>query len=132
MAEPDELTRKIAQHLEVDHQYMVRVEAWDTERIAEVRSAGPQAGRLLGWKIMTHQTELSEEGRVVVAVVVREWPNQEEHDRLEERGRLIMDHAWPEILPCHQRPKSPPERGKAAELPAPLEYCGPTADLVGR
>jgi len=111
MAEPDELTRKIAQHLEVDHQYMVRVEAWDTERIAEVRSAGRKAGRLLGWKIMTHQTEPNEEGRAVVAVVVREWPNQEERDRLEERGRLIMDHAWPETLPRHQRPKSPPEEG---------------------
>jgi hypothetical protein len=45
---------------------------------------------------MTHQSEPSEEGRVVLAVVVREWPNQEERDRLEERGRLIMDHAWPE------------------------------------
>jgi hypothetical protein len=47
----------------------------------------------------------------VVAVVVREWPNQEERDRLEERGRLIMDHAWPETLPRHQQPKSPPEEG---------------------
>ena len=51
----------------------------------------------------------------MVAVVVREWPNQEEYGRLEERGRLIMDHAWPEILPRHQRPKSPPR--KAAGLP---------------
>jgi hypothetical protein len=44
MPEPDELTLAIARHLEVDWQYVERVEAWDVERIAEIRSAGRKAG----------------------------------------------------------------------------------------
>ena len=47
MAEPGELTLVIAQHLAVDSQYVERVEAWDAERITEVRSASRKAGRLL-------------------------------------------------------------------------------------
>jgi hypothetical protein len=99
MAEPDELTRIIAQHLEVDHQYIMRVEAWDTEQIAAVRSAGRKAGRLLGWKIFTYQSEPDDENRVVVIVCVREYPSQEERERLRERGPLLMDRAFPEIIP---------------------------------
>jgi len=45
MAEPDALTLAIARHLEIDVQYVEIIEAWDTERIAAVRSAGRKAGR---------------------------------------------------------------------------------------
>ena len=42
MPEPDELTLEIARALEVDWQYVKHVEAWDAERIAEVRAAPPE------------------------------------------------------------------------------------------
>lgn len=57
MAEPDELALKIARHLEVDWQYVERMESWNVDRIAAVRSAGRKAGRLLGYKIATVQAE---------------------------------------------------------------------------
>jgi hypothetical protein len=53
MAEPDELTSYIAQRFEIDMQSVELVEAWNTERIADVRSAGRKAGRLLGHKVIT-------------------------------------------------------------------------------
>jgi hypothetical protein len=99
MADPDELTLAIARHLEIDVQYVEIVEAWDTERIAAVRSAGRKAGRLLGWKIVTMQTAPNDEDRVVVVVCVREWPSQEVEDRLTERARILMSEAWSKILP---------------------------------
>lgn len=37
MPEPDELTLEIARALEVDWQYMTRVEAWNVEQVAEPR-----------------------------------------------------------------------------------------------
>ena len=107
MAEADELTRTIARHLEVDHQYSIRVEAWDTERIAGLRSAGRKAGRLLGWKIQTLQLEPDDENRVLVFVVVREWPSQEERERLGERAALLMEQL--PAPPCQaERPVSDP------------------------
>jgi hypothetical protein len=104
MAEPDELTLTIAQRLEIDAQYIESVEAWDAERIAQVRSAGRKAGRMLGWKIATQQTEPSDEGRVTVIVVVREWPDEEMRKRLMDRGRLLMSKFWSEILPPRPGP----------------------------
>jgi len=65
--QPDELTLAIARALEVDWQYAERVEAWDAERIAEVRSAGRKAGRLLGFKIATFQGQPDAENRVASA-----------------------------------------------------------------
>jgi len=60
VAEPDELTLTIARHLEVDWQYVRRIEAWDTEQIATSgRRAGGRA--LLGYKIATRQSEPNEE-----------------------------------------------------------------------
>lgn len=90
MAEPDELTLTIAQHLELDHQYVKRIEAWDAEHIAAARSAGRKAGRLLGWKIITHQTEPDDENRVTVIVVVRSGPSPEDDARLRKRGHLLI------------------------------------------
>jgi hypothetical protein len=99
MPEPDELTLAIARHLEVDWQYVVRVEAWNTERIAEIRSAGRKAGRLLGYKIATFQAEPDEENRVKVIVAVRKAPSAEEDKRMEDRARMLMDDFWSEHLP---------------------------------
>jgi hypothetical protein len=96
MAEPDELTLMIARVLEVDWQYFELVEAWNVDRIAEVRAAGRRAGRLLGYKVLTRQSSpRREDGRVVVAVVVREPPNDVEAERMRERAKLLIDSLWP-------------------------------------
>jgi hypothetical protein len=99
MPEPDELVLTVARRLEVDWQYVERVEAWNTERIAEIRSAGRKAGRLLGSKIITHQTPPDGENRVKVIVAVRESPNEEDHQRMEERARLLMEDYWSKQFP---------------------------------
>jgi|SRR5580704_11688736 hypothetical protein len=100
VAEPEELILAIMQALEVDGQYVERhIEAWDTERIAEVRSAGRKAGRRMNYRIRTFVTEPSDEGRVVVVVYLNEWPDKETKERLMERGRLLMDEAWKKIIP---------------------------------
>ena len=98
--QPDELTLEIARALEVDWQYAEVAEAWDAGRIAEVRSAGRKAGRLLGYKIATFQGQPDEENRVVVIVAVREPPNAEENQRMQERARLLMDNYWSRHLPA--------------------------------
>jgi hypothetical protein len=99
VSEPDELTLIIARHLEVDWQYVRRIEAWDTEQIAAVRSAGRKAGRLLGYKIVTRQSEPTEQNRVVVIVAVREPPTEEDRERMLERSRLLMDRAYSDLMP---------------------------------
>ncbi|MBF9131404.1 hypothetical protein I0C86_20915, partial [Plantactinospora sp. S1510] len=59
-----------------------------------IRSAGRKAGRQLGWKILTHQSDPArrEDGHVVVIVAVEEHPNPEERQRMKERSRLLFDH----------------------------------------
>jgi len=99
MPEPDELTLAIARHLEVDWQYVERVEAWDAERIAEIRSAGRKAGRMLGYKVATHQGRPDDENRVTVIVALREAPSAEEGQRMTERARLLMNDFWSKQLP---------------------------------
>lgn len=94
MDQPDDLTLSIARHLEVDWQYIEYVEARNTARIAEVRSAGREAGRLLDHKVATVQTEPDDEDRVMVVVVVRETPSSEKEQRMAERARLLMNEAW--------------------------------------
>lgn len=98
MAEPDELVLAIARRLEVDWQYVDRAEAWNAERISEVRSAGRKAGRLLGYKVVTAQSEPDDENRVTVIVAVREAPNAEEDERMQERARLLMEDFWSRSL----------------------------------
>lgn len=99
MAEPDELTLEITQLLELDGQYLENVEAWNAERIAEVRSAGRKAGRLMKYKIHTFQTRPNDEGRLTVGVVVAEWPDDEMRERLEERGKMLMEDFWEKLIP---------------------------------
>lgn len=98
VSEPDELTLIIARHLEVDWQYVCRFEARDTEQIAAVRSAGRKAGRMLGYKILTRQSEPNEANRVTVVVAVREPPSDEDHERMQERSRLLMDRAFSDLM----------------------------------
>jgi hypothetical protein len=101
MAGPDELTLAIARVLEVDWQYSELVEAWNTDRVAEVRAAGRHTGRLLGYKILTRQsTPRPEDGRIVVAVVVREPPNAADAERMRERAKLLIDNLWPSEPPA--------------------------------
>jgi hypothetical protein len=97
--EADELTLKIARCLEVDWQYVERVEAWNVERVAEVRTAGRAAGRLLGYKIATVQAERDDEDRVTVVVAVREAPNGEDDARMRERSLLLLDDFWSRVRP---------------------------------
>jgi hypothetical protein len=97
--EPDELTLTIARHLEVDWQYVERVEAWNADRIDEVRSAGRRAGRMLGYKIRTFGQTRDAEGRVVVVVVASEPPSAEEDRRMAERSALLIEQAWAKGLP---------------------------------
>jgi hypothetical protein len=99
VSEPDELALLIARHLEVDWQYVRRIEAWDTERIAAVRASGRRAGRLLGYKIVTRQSAPDAEDRVTVVVAVREPPSQEDHERLQERARLLMNRSFSDLMP---------------------------------
>jgi hypothetical protein len=99
MADPDELTLTIARALEVDWQYVEHVEAWDTERIAEVRSAGRKSGRLLGLKIATFQSQPNDENRVTVIVALRQPPNAEDGERMMERTRLLLDDFWSQQFP---------------------------------
>lgn len=99
MAESDPLKLTIARYLEVDWQYVERVEAWNTERIADVRSAGRKAARMLGMKIATHQTAPNDENRVVVIVAVREGPSKEDDERMNQRALLLMNNLWSPLLP---------------------------------
>lgn len=100
MQQPDELTLAIARHLDVDWQYVERVEASNTEHIAEIRSAGRKAGRMLDYKIATYRAPRPDnENRVTVIVALREAPNAEEEQRMTERARLLMDNFWAKHLP---------------------------------
>src|SRR4051794_3117347 len=99
VTQADELTLKVARQLEVDWQYVERVDAGETARIAAVRSAGRKAGRLLGFKIASVQTAPDDENLVTVVVVVREAPGSDEDKRLAERARVLMNEAWSKSRP---------------------------------
>jgi hypothetical protein len=82
VSEPDELTLLIARHLEVDWQYVRRIQARDA-----------------GYKITTRQSAPNDEGRVTVIVAVRVPPSQEDSDRMQERARLLMNRAYSDLMP---------------------------------
>jgi len=89
------LIEQILPVLDIDHQYVRYVEAWDQDLIAQVRRCGRTAARRLGYDVRTFQTDPDkrEDGRVVVIVAVtRSTPNEEE--RIRERGDLLMREAW--------------------------------------
>lgn len=103
MGEFEELVLTIARNLELDWQYVERVEAWNAERIADVRSAGRRAGRRIGYRIATFQSDADDEGQVVVIVAVREPPNAEDHRRMTDRGMLLMNGFWSKLMPGGDR-----------------------------
>jgi hypothetical protein len=49
---------------------------------------------VLGWKIQTFRSQPTDQGRVAVVVMLREWPDEEMRERLGGRARLLMDEAW--------------------------------------
>lgn len=85
---------ELATFLEVDHQYYEDVDQRDHDRIALVRAAGRRAARILGWKVRTLVVDL-DSGMVRVFVVIIE-SNAEEHARLSERSRLLLEQAFRE------------------------------------
>jgi len=90
MPELDELTLTIARHLEADKQYIQRFPPWETERIAAVRSAGRKAGRHLGCRVITLQSN-ADGGTVAVAVVVRPDPETQTQDRRDSNVMVTLD-----------------------------------------
>lgn len=87
----DELYDEILHALEIDHQYVTQLELDETERIALVRSLGRRAGRHLGWKVRTFQTDpRRREGRKVVVIVAVVESTPEERSRLDERSELLI------------------------------------------
>ena len=90
----DELTLEIMRSLEIDRQWVRRFDPVDFDGIAKARSAGRRAGRALGVKIVTRQSDPArrKDGQVVVIVVVdQDETDPEEAKRLEERHRMLMD-----------------------------------------
>jgi len=93
--ETDEtLIEQILPVLDIDHQYVRHVEAWDQDLTAQIRRCGRAAARRLGYGVRTFQSDPDkrEDGRVVVIVaVIRSTPEEEE--RIRERGDLLMREA---------------------------------------
>jgi hypothetical protein len=126
MHDPDDeaLIEQILPVLDLDHQYTRLVEAWNQDRVAQIRRCGRSAGRRLGYKIRTFATDPQsrEDGHVAVWVVVTS-SNPADDERIRERGDLLMREALnlrmrPET---HHRPRAleqacrrRPIRGRAA------------------
>lgn len=91
METEDEIYERILLRLELDHQYSAHVNPGNVERIKQIRALGRRAGRELGWKVRTFQTnpERRPDGKVVVGVVVVD-STLEDEERLRERAELII------------------------------------------
>ena len=85
----EEPIQRILPVLEVDHQHVRHVEAWNQDLIAQIRRCGRAAARQLGYGVRTFQSDPNrpEDGRVVVIVAVtRSAPDEEK--RIRERSDL--------------------------------------------
>jgi hypothetical protein len=84
--------------LETDRQWIRHFDPTDTDGIAAARSAGRRAGRALGVKVVTHQSDprKREDGQVVVAVVVDEELGPAQKAVMDERARQAIDNAFRE------------------------------------
>ncbi|WP_225727948.1 MULTISPECIES: hypothetical protein [unclassified Nocardia] len=94
MGEPtDELTLEIMRSLEMNLEWRRSFDPTDVDGIAEARRSCRRAGRALGFRIATHQSDpaLREDGRVVVSVVVTQGMDPETMARLEKRALLLMN-----------------------------------------
>jgi hypothetical protein len=87
----DELAAHIAQILEIDHQFIVRIQPRAAEQIARIRRAGRRAGRILGWKVSTFLRDRDDGDWVVGVIVIESTP--EDMSRLRERGALLVNEA---------------------------------------
>jgi hypothetical protein len=89
----DLLVADVKRSLKSDRQWVRLFDPDDTDGIAEARSAGRRAGRALGVKVATHQSDPREDGQVVVIVTVNEEPTPAEKERIDERARQAIDKA---------------------------------------
>ena len=81
--------------LDIDHQYVRHVDAWNQDLIAQIRRCGRAAARRLRYGVRTVQSDPDEreDDRVVVIVaIIHSTP--EEEDRIRERGDLLIREAW--------------------------------------
>lgn len=91
METEDEIYERILLGLQLDHQFIEHVNPDELGRIKQIRDLGRRAGREIGWKIRTIQTdpERRADGKVVVGIVVVE-STPEEDARLSERAEFII------------------------------------------
>jgi hypothetical protein len=86
---------EIATMLEIDHQYVRSVEAWNDDLVAQIRRCGRAAGRRLGYRVRTFATSRDErdDRRRTVCVVVMA-SNTEDEERIRERSMLLLEQAF--------------------------------------
>jgi hypothetical protein len=87
----DNLIAELTQRLELDHQYVEDVPAFDQDRIDLVRSSGRVAARTLGWKVRTFALDL-DDGRTRLIVAIT-YSTPEDQERISERGHLLIQEA---------------------------------------
>lgn len=94
------LASQIATELEIGGQFVRHVDPEDVDHIALIRSAGRQAGRILGWKVRTFQSDPSAraDGKVVVIVAAIETPAQDDARFQAQGNAILMDFMkrWPD------------------------------------
>jgi hypothetical protein len=85
----------MATALETNGQYFDHVDAKDSEHIALIRAAGRKAGRMLGWKVRTFQTDPARrDDKKVVVIVVVEQSTPEDEARFLATGELLLRDAF--------------------------------------
>ncbi|MFB8277837.1 hypothetical protein [Nocardia colli] len=89
----DELTLEIMRSLEMNLQWRRLFDPADVDGIAEARKACRRAGREIGYKVATHQSNPArrKDGLVMVSVVVNQDVDPETEARLRERSELLMN-----------------------------------------
>ncbi|KAA1426453.1 hypothetical protein [Nocardioides antri] len=92
----EELTRlAIAQALELDHQYLETVPAWDQARVDQLRRIGRSVAREFGWRVRTGTIDLDEERLKVWIVIVESTP--EDQERIRERGEFLVEQIFKDL-----------------------------------
>ncbi len=100
----DTLATQIATELEISSQFVRHADPSDADYIALIRSAGRRAGRMLGWKVATFQTDpdLRADRKVVVVVVATETTSEDEARFRSQGDAMINDYMsrhWPSTVP---------------------------------
>ncbi len=89
--EDELLTEAISTQLEIDHQYVRHCHEWDEATITRVRRCGRAAGRRLGWKVRTFQSDPDRRAdRKIVVIVLVVESTDEDAKRVTERGDLLL------------------------------------------